>query len=62
MGSQFCLEPFRTDRGSILITGAMGNEGFVRNIQSEFAIFAGLANLKCVFARERFSLEANILN
>src|SRR5271167_629890 len=62
MCSQFRLQPFSADSGGILIAGAVRNERFVGNIQSEFTIFACAAHVECVFTRERLRLEPEVLN
>src|SRR6202008_1299085 len=59
---QLRLESLCADVRSILIPNAVGEESFVRNVQSEFAFGARLAHLKRVFPREQLCLEAEVLD
>src|SRR5208337_4028211 len=62
MSGELRLQPLGANGRSILIAGAMGNEGLVGDVQGKIAFFGGPTDMKGVLAGERLRLEADVLD
>src|SRR6266478_820480 len=60
VSGQLGSEPDGADGRRILILGAMGDKGFVGNVQPVFALVARFAHIECVLAHQRLGLESDV--